>query len=338
MSVAKAHDAWRQARDDVRAGKAPQGAPAAQPADATPDPLSFKAVFNDWMSRDQGDNKSARAVRQMFENIVLPRWSGRSITEITKRDILDIVDDVADQGHVAYARHLHSKLTRLFRWAERRDIIPAGSSPAANTDKPGSAVERDRVLTDAELIKVWRAAEKLGAYGAAVRMLILTGARREEIGRLRWDEIVDGDHIELKGARTKNGEAHIIPLSALARTLLASLKVNGPWVFSVTGKNPLVAWSQAKLDLDSLSGVAGWRIHDLRRTFATNMQKLGVPLQVTEAALNHTSGSRGGIVGVYQRHDYIDERRAALEAWGARVTDLVEGRIKGKVVAFGGRA
>ena len=232
---------------------------------------------------------------------------------------MDAIDTIADRGHIAYARRLHARLHRLFRWAERRDIIPAKSNPCSNIDKPGAEVERDRVLTDAELVKVWKAAGRVRGYGDAVKMLISTGARREEIGRLRWDEI-DGDNIELKGARTKNGEPHIIPLSAPALGLAQLLERKGDWVFSLTGKRPLAAWSAAKNELDTRSDVKDWRIHDLRRTFATNMQKLGVALQVTEACLGHTAGSRGGIVGVYQRHDYLDERRAALEAWGARAT------------------
>jgi integrase len=322
MSVAKAHDAWRKARDEVLAGVAPKGRTAAA-EEAASDPLSFKAVFNDWMARDQADNKSARAVRQMIEKEVLPKWKDKPITSITKRDVLDAIDTIADRGHIAFARRLHARLHRLFRWAERRDIIPKGTNPAANVDKPGAEVERDRVLSDAELVKVWRAADKVRGYGAAVKMLILTGARREEIGRLRWDEI-DGDQIELKGARTKNGEPHIIPLSAPARALLETLDRKGDYVFTIKGAGPLAAWSQAKDELDGISGVRGWRVHDLRRTFATNMQKLGVALQVTETCLGHTAGSRGGIVGVYQRHNYLDERRAALEAWGRYISALID--------------
>ena len=236
MGVAAAHDAWRQARDDVHAGIAPKGMTAGA-EEWLPDPQSFKAVFNDWMGRDQSDKKSARAVRQMIEKEVLPKWKDKPITSITKRDVLDAIDTIADRGHIAYARRLHARLHRLFRWAERRDIIPAKSNPCSNIDKPGAEVERDRVLTDAELVKVWKAAERVRGYGDAVKMLILTGARREEIGRLRWDEI-DGDNIELKGARTKNGEPHIIPLSAPARALLEFARAQGRLGFQPDRETP----------------------------------------------------------------------------------------------------
>jgi integrase len=210
----------------------------------------------------------------------------------------------------------------------------------AEMSKPAVAKKRDRVLTDDELVKVWRAAEQLGdPSGSALQLLILTGARREEVGRLRWFEIVDGQTICLSGDRTKNGEAHSIPLSAPARSILANVKhIQGSeFVFTFSGKKPIVAWPLAKSRWDQMIAIAPWRIHDLRRTTATGLQKLKTPLQVTEAVLGHVSGSRAGIVGVYQRHDYADEKRAALEAWGAHVIALVEG-APGKVLPMRGKA
>jgi integrase len=202
------------------------------------------------------------------------------------------------------------------------------TNPLTDLPKPGEETRRDRVLSDEELIAVWNAAEQLGwPYEPAVQLLILTGARREEVGQLRWSEIADRT-IELKGDRTKNGEPHNIPLSAPALALLEQApRIGGSdFVFTFTGKAPVTTWSRAKAKLDALSQVTSWRIHDLRRTTATNLQKMGVPLQVTEAILGHTAGSRGGIIGIYQRHNYASEKRAALKAWGARVMALVEGR------------
>ena len=151
------------------------------------------------------------------------------------------------------------------------------------------------MLTEDELVKVWRGAKKLGwPYGAAFRMLILTSARREEIGQLRWSEIV-GDTINLEGARTKNGEPHIIPLSTPALTLLDQLPriADSDFVFTISGKSPSARWSGPKADLDDLAQIATWRTHDLRRTTATGLQKLGVPLQVTEAILGHECWFQG---------------------------------------------
>jgi integrase len=230
------------------------------------------------------------------------------------------------------ARRMHQRLHRLFAWAVGRDIIKV--NPLANLPKPGSETKRERVLTDAELAKVWNAAEKLGSpYGPAFQLLILTGARREEIGQLRWSEIVDGGTIELSGSRTKNGEPFTIPLSTAARAILDAMPRLGKFVFTTSGKLPVSRWSHAKVDLDDHAAIGEpWRTHDLRRTTATGLQKLGTALQVTEAVLGHTGGSRAGLVGIYQRHDFAKEKAAALEAWGAHVMALVEGRAPGKVV------
>jgi len=178
--------------------------------------------------------------------------------------------------------------------------------------KRGDAKSRDRVLSDKELAAVWQAAPKIGLLGTAVRLLILTGARREEITQLRWSEIQDDD-IHLEGDRTKNGEAHIIPLTLTARAILDRLPriADSDFVFTNNGVKPIVAWARPKADLDDVSGITGWRIHDLKRTLATGMQKLGIGLQVVEAVLGHVSGSRAGIVGIYQRHDFAEEKRKA---------------------------
>src|SRR5262249_13867750 len=150
--------------------------------------------------------------RGSITNHALPHWQHRPIKEIRKRDCLDVIESVADQGKPIAARRLHAYLHRLFTWAVGHDIIDI--NPLAHVDRPAQENKRDRVLSDAERVKVWNAAERLGwPYGRVVQLLMLTGARREEIGRLRWSEI-DNDTIKLEGSRTKNGEPHNIPLSA----------------------------------------------------------------------------------------------------------------------------
>jgi integrase len=164
----------------------------------------------------------------------------------------------------------------------------------------------------------------------------LTGARREEIGQLRWSELdADSASINLRGARTKNAQPHTIPLSTVMSSLLNDVPRIGvsDYVFTTNGKTPVSGWSRVKDRLDQVALIDPWRLHDLRRTVATGMQKLGVGLQVIEAVLGHVSGSRAGVVGVYQRHSFDAEKRAALEAWGAHVIALVEGRKPGKVMS-----
>jgi integrase len=328
MSVADAHEAWRKARDSVEAGTDP-----AKERDEVRPATDFASVFDEWLARDQAKNRSRAGVRGTVAVHALPKWQHRLITEIGRRDVLDVIDAVVDQGKPIAARRLYSYLHRLFEWAIGRDIVK--TNPMVGVDKPGAEVRRDRVLSDGELVKVWNAAKRLGwPHGPAFQILILTGARREEIGQLRWSEI-DNNTIKLEGSRTKNGEPHNIPLSAEACAVLYNLPriADSEFVFTFSGHVPLSGWSKAKANIDDFAALAApWRTHDLRRSCATGLQQLGTPLQVTEAILGHIAGSRAGIVGIYQRYSYDAEKRAALEVWGAHVMALVEGRAPGRVV------
>ena len=237
------------------------------------------------------------------------------------------------------ARRTHAYVHRFFKWAVGRGITE--SNPAADLPKPGSETKRDRVLSDVELGAVWRGAGELGwPFGTAIKLLILTGARREEIGHLQWSEInADTASINLEGTRTKNAQPHVIPLSTDVRSLLIDAPRIGAceYVFTTNGRTPVSGWSRAKDRLDEIAEIDPWRIHDLRRTVATGLQKLGIGLQVVESILGHVSGSRAGVVGIYQRHAYDAEKRAALEAWGVHVMALVEGREPGKVLPIHGK-
>jgi integrase len=211
--------------------------------------------------------------------------------------------------------------------------------------RPRAEIRRKRVLKDDELRCLWGAASKIGwPMGSAIQLLVLTCARRDEIGSLRWTEIDAGrNQILLKGVdgsqtgdsddltRTKNGEDHIIPLSAMARELLDAVPrlTGSPFVFSTTAATPISGWSKLKARIDKMMRAElgdefePWRLHDLRRTAATGLERLGVSLQVTEALLGHTAGSKGGIAGIYQLHNYAEEKRAAIEKWGRHVATLV---------------
>ena len=324
MDLAGARDAWRTARKLVDAGENPA---RARPVVAD----SFGAVAAEWLKRDQEQNRSAANVRSIVERYPLPAWGDRPISTIGRRDVIDLIDSVADRGYLTMAHRLHSHLHRLFRWAVGRDILAA--NPMADLPRQGEVVKRDRVLTDAELALVWKASDDW-LFGPLFCLLILTGARREEIGALRWVEI-RGDRIELEGVRTKNGEPHTIPLAPHATALLEAVPrvANTEFVFTTTGNTSVSGWSKAKAILDAavrdLNGgkdLPPWRLHDLRRTIATGLQRLGVSLQVIEAILGHISGTRAGVVGIYQRHQFDVEKRQALDAWARHVDALVSGK------------
>ena len=327
MTLAGAREAWRQARGVVQSGKDPVGAINRQRSF-----VAFSSVLEDWLARDQHKNRTEHEIRLKMAKDVLPVWSDRKITEIGKRDVLDVLDAVVDRGAPQTARKLHAYLHRLFKWCVGHGILEV--NPVADLDMPAEASKRDRVLTDKELVVAYRRAGDLGfPFGPLVQLLILTGARRGEIGGLRWSEIDLGEGaIKLIGARTKNGEPHRIPLSAPALEVVNEIPriVGSDFVFSTTNRSSVRGWSKTRKRL----GDGDWTIHDIRRTVATGLQKQGVSLQVIEAVLNHVSGSRGGIVGVYQRHSFDEEKAAALEAWGAHVMALVHGSARGKVVAY----
>ena len=297
ISLGAARERWRRTREAVARGDDPLGANGKVPA------LAFEAVVEEWLRRDVVPRcraSSAYGVQRLVEHDLLPAWRGRRIDTIVKHDVLMLLDAIVDRGAPAKARRVYVHAHRLFKWCAGRGIIDV--NPMVGLEAPASENSRERVLTDTELAAVWQASTDW-PFGAIVRLLILTGARREEIGQLTWDEI-QGDTIHLEGSRTKNGNGHLIPLSAPALELLRSApRIGEKYVFTLDGTKPVSSWSRAKARLDKASGVTGWRIHDLRRTVATGMQRLGVGLQTVEALLGHTGGSRAGIVGVYQRHD-----------------------------------
>jgi integrase len=318
LSLAEAREAWRNARADSQVGRDPSTARKHRMG-AT----DFRSVAAQWILRDQAKNKSRAIVARLIDKNVMPYWEHRQVADIGRPDVLEVIDTIVDRGAVITARRVQAHLHRLFRWAVGRGIV--ASNPVADLPKPGTEAKRDRVLSDTELVAVWNAAGEIPwQFGEAMRLLILTGARREEIGQLRWSEVVDGQ-ICLSAARTKSGEPHTIPLSRFAWTVLESLpRVNdSDFVFTFDGVKPISGWSRKKERMNELAQIEPWRIHDLRRTVATGLQKLRTPLQVTEAVLGHVSGSRAGIVGVYQRHDYADEKRTALKAWAGHVETLL---------------
>src|SRR6185312_15117819 len=233
VSLADARNSWRKTREAIGRGETPQ---RENPA------MLFEHVVEEWIKRDQSKNKpsSLYQLTRTLEVDLLPAWRGKRIDEIGKRDVIELLDSIADRGAPIMARRVQSYIRRFFRWCIERDLLKI--DPTQAMPRVGNGKSRDRVLTDEELARVLTACS--GPYGAVVRMLALTGARREEIAQLRWSEI-DGDTIKLEGSRTKTGEPHTIPLSSAAQALLKGLPNIGEYVFS--GARPISNWSQCKL-------------------------------------------------------------------------------------------
>jgi integrase len=324
MSLAAAREAWRLVREEVAKG----GDPARAKQGRQPG-MSFDVVVEEWLRRDQSKNKSSSQYRlaKLVEHDLLPVWTGRRVDELTKRDVLDLLDSIMDRGAKVKANRVFSHVNRFFNWCMERDIL--ATSPTNGMARPGSEKARDRVLTKGELAKVWNGATD-DPFGNVIKLLILTGCRKEEIGALRWSEI-EGDVIKLPGSRTKNCEANDVPLSSPARALLKLLpRFDGcDYVFTADGVKPVSGWSRAKHRLDAACKVTSWRIHDIRRTCSTGMNDLGTDPHIVEAILGHKVK---GVAGVYNKAKYEAAKRAALEAWGAHVMALAEGGQTGKVL------
>ena len=252
------------------------------------------------------------------------------LTKISRRDIAAVLTPITASGHAPTANRLRTEISSLFVWAMEQGFVEANPTLGTKWNEENS---RDRVLSPAELRVIWGA---LGTdrFSSIIGLLILTAQRKTEIGGLRWDEIRP-DMIALPAERVKNGRAHTVPLSMPAREIIDRHNHNDDRKFVFSRYHyggPFSGWSMAKQDLDErikeMTGAAlpAWVIHDLRRTAATGMAELGVAPHVVEAVLNHQSGFRAGVAGVYNKADYGREKRQALDLWAEHLTAIVEGR------------
>lgn len=233
--------------------------------------------------------RTAQETERLLRQHVLPRWRGRRLHDITRRDVLDVLDRVVDGGAPIAANRVFSATRKLFNWAVARDIIP--SSPCAGVKPPSAERSRDRVLSDEELRSVWRAAEQVGGpFGNMVKLLMLTGQRRDEVAQMQWSEIDLSARLwTLPRERVKSDQAHEVPLSEAAVAILAAVPQvdQSPYVLTTNGRAPSSGYSKGKRRLDALlpPEMPDWRLHDLRRTAATGMARLGVALPVIEKCL-----------------------------------------------------
>ena len=227
-----------------------------------------------------------------------------------------------DRGGVA-ADRARSTLSAFMAWCIGHGYRKP-PNPVTGTLKSGAAKDRDRVLSDDELVAIWNASDPETDYGRIVRLLMLTGQRRDEIADLRLDEITGLEttgsaQIELPASRTKNSRPHDVPLSAPALATLEGVTTEGREYVFGRGNSGYSGFSRAKERLDTACGVTDWTLHDLRRTMATRMGDLGVDPHIIEAVLNHVSGHKSGVAGVYNRSTYATQKRAALDTWAGYV-------------------
>ncbi len=272
-------------------------------------------------------------------------WKGRAIADIGKPDIHRVLDAIVARGAPVGANRKFAQLRKMCAWAVSRGILE--KNPCTDIERPSSEEARDRVLDADELRLVWRCADGLGfPFGPIVKLLILTGARRSEIGGMEWRELdLEKGLWTLPAARSKNHRALQLPLSSEAMAIVKSLpKFHGSKFLFSPGATAPSGFSVAKKRLDRLitdsnggAAIQPWILHDLRRSTASGLASLGVNLAVIERVLNHVSGSFGGVAGIYQRHSFADEMRAALDTWARFVEALVSGAPARNVVQIKAR-
>jgi integrase len=281
---------------------------------------------------------------------LIDRWADRLVSEIDAHDAYQVIDEARRLGipglerrregvSDSQGRAVATVLSRLFSWLVAHRKI--SSNPFLGTYKPPPPKSRDRVLTSAEIAKLWVATDQVSpTFAAVVKLLLITGARLNEIASLRWEELSeDATAINIPGDRTKNGRAFVIPLPPIARGIVAGIpRIDGcPFAFTTNGRTVISGWGKVKRRLDAtMGGVPPWRLHDLRRTAATMMAEIGVAPHIVEACLNHLSGARASVAGVYNRAAYADEKKAALERWANHLTSIVSGQ-PARVVSIRGR-
>jgi integrase len=277
-------------------------------------------------------NRTAGETSRRLRRELGTTWGSRSIHEIKKRDIVEVVAGIEQRGAPIAANNTLKAIKTFLRWCVGRAVLD--QSPADGIPMPSKEVARDRVLSDEELARVIVAARKIGGpYGGIVEILALTGQRREEVAGCTWDEVdLDGQIWTLPKSRTKNGKAHMVHLSDQSLAVLKRLEKREPFIFSVSGTRPFQGFSEAKRELDKICSVNGWRLHDLRRTCVSGMARLGVPPHVADKILNHQGGTISGVAAVYQRHDFLTERKEALKIWGAHVAEITRGASKPLIV------
>jgi integrase len=295
---------------------------------------TLKAIVEEYLAREGNRLRTIHERRTVLERLVLPKLGSREITDIARTDIVRLLDRIADENGAPMADHVLAYLRRVLTWhASRSDTF---SSPIVRgmARTRASQRRRQRVLSDDELRAVWRAAEgSRSAFGYLVQYLLLTAARRNEAARMRHGEVFDGEW-SIPQERYKTGLELVIPLSPMAKTVLAAVPKVGKsgYVFTTDGKNPIAGFSKFKRAFDAkvlaelrkhdpeAKPLPNWTLHDLRRTARSLMSRAGVPSDHAERCMGHIIG---GVRGVYDRHEYLPEKRRAFEMLAALIERIV---------------
>ncbi|MFN6253028.1 MAG: tyrosine-type recombinase/integrase [Acetobacteraceae bacterium] len=286
--------------------------------------FTLETLISDWdkLALEQAKRRpryraeAVRALKYAFKK----DWT-RPASALTKARVLEVQDTLAKAGKNASAGRLVAYGRAAYGWAVKRGSLTL--NPFQGLPTAAAAVTRDRLLTDAEIGAIWRAASAMPEpAGPFVRVALLTLARREEVAAMRWTEISPDQTLwTVPAHRMKRGQAHAVALTAAAREALGAVtRIEGQdLIFTTTGKTPISGFSKFKAKLDKLSKVTGWTLHDFRRAGVSHLARMGFSPIVADKLLAHHPKALSAVARTYQRHDFADERKAALEAWAAFV-------------------
>jgi integrase len=343
MSLAEAHTAFTKAKDDARSGVDLR---ARKRSNGNGDLVTFADLCNLYLTQWLEPHRRASSVKAAKQLMQLPlaRWANRPAKAITKADVIALHDEIAShrmrhyarfegRGAVVQADHVLAIVRSAFRYGVGRDKVE--KDPTEGIKKLSDNKPRDRVLSDGEIVALWQACDGIEAPFAGVfRMLLLTAQRKDEVAGMSWDEVDVSRKIwTIPATRAKNGKEHVVHLSDMALRILG--KPGGGFVFSRDGQAPATYLFRAQKKLEDAMaarlgkrGHQGWTPHDLRRTAASGMAGLGVAPHVVDKILNHVSGTIRGVALIYNRHEYLEQRKDALEQWGAQLETMVGGKAK----------
>jgi len=282
---------------------------------------TFGAVVRRYWTTDARHKQLRKRTdeERLLTNHVMPHWEQEPIADITSANAINLLEAIAKK-HPIQANRVLFALRRPFRWAVQMRMIAA--SPVADLERLTPENRRERTLSDVEIERIWAATEQVGIFGQFVRALFVTGSRRDEVRDSQWAEFDVKAMIWTRpAARMKGKVDHILPLCPMMNGILASVKSREGYIFSTEGgKTRYGAVSKAKAKLDRLSGVTGWTLHDIRRTVRTRLAEIGIPFEIAEKILAHRTDK---IEIVYNRHEYVEEKRDALMKWEARLKEIV---------------
>jgi integrase len=350
VSLAEAREAARGAIGSLIAGRHPTGArEAAAAAAREAEETTFAKVAAAFAAKHFPEvaPSSARMYQSYLDRQLIPALGGKQVAAITRRDVIRLVEDVAASSGKASAIGCVGVLRKCLSWAMARDIVAANIATGVRLGELiGASKSRDRLLSDAELAAIWSAIPMVGDPWATVyRLLLLTGLRLNEVATARWENLdLDAGSLLIPSEDSKNSEAQLVPLPPLAVELLTAIpRFSGPYIFSTcAGRRPVQSASAAKRRLDSALTMQGvelpaFRVHDYRRVVRSGLGRLGVPTVVAELVLGHR---QRGVAAVYDRHSYLDEKRAALTRWQQHLLSIIAPAPDGggKVVALPARA